>query len=65
MDMVYSSTVWGFGPDKVCWKLARSISFEVRGLCLSFYPLVLPLENDMAIEGSSKGSFLLLVCFLR
>ena len=38
MGMVYSSTMWGFGPDKVCWKLAKSRGFEVRGFYLSFYP---------------------------
>ena len=38
MDMVYSSTAQGFGPDKVCWKPARSKGFEVRGFYLSFYP---------------------------
>ena len=38
MDMVYSSTMWGFGPNKVCWKLARSRGFEVRRIYLSFYP---------------------------
>ena len=38
MDMVYSSIVWGLGPDKVCWKPARSKCFEVRGFYLSFYP---------------------------
>ena len=29
MDMVYSSTVQGFGPNKVCWKPARNRGFEV------------------------------------
>ena len=29
MDMVYSSTVRGFGPNKVCWKPARNRGFEV------------------------------------
>ena len=38
MDTVYSSIVWGLGPDKVCWKPARSKCFEVRGFYLSFYP---------------------------
>ena len=38
MDMVYSSTVWGLGPDRACWKPARSRGFEVRGFYLSFYP---------------------------
>ena len=38
MDMVYSSTMRGFGPNKVCWKPARSRGFEVRGIYLSFYP---------------------------
>uniref|UniRef100_A0A7N2ML02 Uncharacterized protein n=1 Tax=Quercus lobata TaxID=97700 RepID=A0A7N2ML02_QUELO len=38
MDMVYSSTVQGLGPDRVCWKPARSRGFEVRGFYLSFYP---------------------------
>ena len=38
MDMVYSSTEWELGPDKVCWKLVRSRGFEVRGFYLSFYP---------------------------
>ena len=37
MDMVYSSTVRGFGPDKVCWKPARSRCFEVRGFYLFFF----------------------------
>ena len=41
MGLVYSSTVWGFGPDKVCWKPARSNVFEVRGFYCSFYPLTL------------------------
>ena len=68
MDMVYSSLVWGFGSDQVCWKPTRSRGFEVRGFYRSFYPptpLILPLENDMEIEGSSKGSFLFMVCFPR
>ena len=38
MGMVYSLTVWGFGPDKVCWKPARSRVFKVRGFYCSFYP---------------------------
>jgi len=38
MGLVYSSTVWGFGPDKVCWKPARNRGFEVRGYYSSFYP---------------------------
>ena len=38
MGIVYSSTVRGVGPDKVCWKTARSRGFEVRGFYLSFYP---------------------------
>ena len=41
MGLVYSLTVWGFGPDKVCWKPARSSVFEVRGFYCSFYPLTL------------------------
>ena len=41
MGLVYSSTVWGFGPDKVCWKPTRSSVFEVRGFYCSFYPLTL------------------------
>ena len=38
MDMVYSSTVQGFGPNKVCWKPVRSRDFEIKGFYLSFYP---------------------------
>ena len=38
MGLVYSSIVRGFGPDKVCWKLAKSRGFEVRGYYSSFYP---------------------------
>ena len=38
MGLVYSSTVWGFGPNKVCWKPARNRGFEVRGYYISFYP---------------------------
>ena len=38
MELVYSSSVRGFGPDKVCWKLVRNRGFEVRGYCSSFYP---------------------------
>ena len=38
MDMVYSSTVLGLGPDQVCWKPARSRGFEVRRFYLSCYP---------------------------
>ena len=38
MGMVYSLTMWGFGPDKVCWKPARSRGFKVRGFYRSFYP---------------------------
>ncbi|KAK9995838.1 hypothetical protein SO802_020524 [Lithocarpus litseifolius] len=38
MGLVYSSTVRGFGPDKVCWKPARNRGFEVRGYYCSFYP---------------------------
>ena len=38
MAIVYSRNVWGIGPDKVCWKLARSRGFEVRSFYLSLYP---------------------------
>ena len=38
MGLVYSSTVRGFGPNKVCWKPARNRGFEVRGYYSSFYP---------------------------
>ena len=38
MGLVYSSTVRGVGPDKVCWKPTRSRGFEVRGFYHSFYP---------------------------
>ena len=38
MDTVYSSKVQRVGPDKVCWKLARSRGLEVGGFHLSFYP---------------------------
>ena len=38
MDMVYSLTIWGLGPNRVCWKPARNRGFEVRGFYLSFYP---------------------------
>ena len=38
MGLVYSSTMRGFGSDKVCWKPARSGGFEVRGFYRSFYP---------------------------
>ena len=38
MAIVYSSKVRRVGPDKVCWKQARSRGFEVRGFYLSFYP---------------------------
>ena len=38
MGLVYSLTVRGFGPNKVCWKLARNRVFEVRGYYSSFYP---------------------------
>ena len=38
MGLVYSSTVRGFGPDKVCRKFARNRGFEVRGYYSSFYP---------------------------
>ena len=67
MGLVYSSTVRGFGPDKICWKPARNKGFEVRDYYNSFYPPTrfLSMENDMTIEGSSKGGFLFLVCFLR
>ena len=41
MDIVYSLLVRGLGPDRVCWKPARSRGFEVRGFYLSFYPLTL------------------------
>ena len=34
----YSSKVWGVGPDKVCWKLARNGGFEVSSFYLSFCP---------------------------
>ena len=37
MDIVYSSKVRRIGLDKVCWKLARSRGFKVRGFYLSFY----------------------------
>ena len=32
MDIVYSSKVRGVGPDKVCWKIARSRGFKVSTL---------------------------------
>ena len=38
MDIVYSSKVRRVGPDKVCWKPARSRGLEVGGFHLSFYP---------------------------
>ena len=38
MGLVYSSTVRGFGSDKVCWKLARNRGFEIRGCYNFFYP---------------------------
>ena len=38
MGLVYSLAVRGFGPDKVCWKPARSGGFGVRGFYRSFYP---------------------------
>ena len=38
MAIVYSLKVREVGPNKVCWKLARSRGFEVRSFCLSFYP---------------------------
>ena len=38
MGLVYSSTMRGFSPDKVCWKPARNRDFEVRGCYGSFYP---------------------------
>ena len=38
MEIVYSSEVRGVGPDKVCWKLAKSGGFEVSSFYLSFYP---------------------------
>ena len=38
MGLVYSSTVRGFGPNKVCWKPVRNRVFEVRGYYSSFYP---------------------------
>ena len=36
--IVYSSSVRGLGPDKVCWKLAMNRGFEVWGFYLSLYP---------------------------
>ena len=38
MDIVYSWKVRRVGPDKVCWKPARSRGHEVGGFHLSFYP---------------------------
>ena len=38
MDTIYSLKVLGVGPDKVCWKLARSGGFEIGGFYLFFYP---------------------------
>ena len=38
MELVYSLSVRGFGPDNVCWKPARNRGFEVRGYYSSFYP---------------------------
>ena len=38
IGMVYSLIVWGFGPNKVCWKPTRSKGFKVRGFYRSFYP---------------------------
>ena len=38
MGLVYSSTVRGFSPNKVCWKPVRNRVFEVRGYYSSFYP---------------------------
>ena len=37
MAIVYSSKVRRVRLDKVCWKLARSRVFEVRGFYISFY----------------------------
>ena len=38
MGLVYSSTMRGFGPNKVCWKPTRNKCFEVRDCYCSFYP---------------------------
>ena len=38
MEIVYSLKVRGVGPNKVCWKLAKSGGFEVSSFYLSFYP---------------------------
>ena len=66
MGLVYSSTLWEFGPDKVCWKLARSGGFEIGGFYLFFYPYTLfSLEVGVAIKGSPKGGFLFMVSFFR
>ena len=37
MELAYSSTVRGFGPNKVCWKPARNRGFGVKGYYNSFY----------------------------
>ena len=68
MGLVYSSTVWGFGPDKVCWKPARSNVFEVRGFYCSFYPLTLvsfPWRLILQLKVSPRVAFFAWFCFLR
>ena len=60
--LIYSTKVRGVGSDKFCWKPANSQGFKVSGYYQSLSPSshFFPLENGMAIKGSSLGSILLL-----
>ena len=46
MGLVYFSTVRGFGPNKICWKLARNRGFKVRSLVPSTLLLLFPFPGE-------------------
>ena len=68
MVLIYSTKVRDVGSDNLCWKPVSSQGFKVSGYYHSISPstgISFPLENGLAIEGSSSGSFFLLDCGFR
>ena len=47
MGIVYSSTVRGFGPNKVCWRLARSRGFMMQEMQEDFYLVLFMFASQL------------------
>ena len=45
MDMIYSTSMWGDGCNKICWKPAKSKGFDVRG----YYHSVSPSPSNVML----------------